>query len=561
MDVKILKTDDSIERLQRLANARVEKGDHIGALGFLFRARAIDENNLDVIMDVADVYSDMELYELSNKFWYIYLSKAPEDKVSVAYEEIGINFFYMDNIYVSSYYFQKKFSMDGYFSSGDLDREIVEYFSQAFESKEDYKIAYPPERADYSNQIKDAKRKLAAGDYEGAEEILEKIPAGCAQYEEALSERAMLKFLDADFDGSIELSRYQLSEVGESVSAYCSMSSAYLNKKDIDKSRYYYLLSLSQPIKDLSDYYKLATCSLEQREHEKASGYLQHIIKEHPNDLTMRYLYALSLINCNKFELAQKELNYLITVKPWDSVVKYYAALAVKLEADGDKNGLLPLEYTDGLPMVEEVRRLAIIKDLPSLETDKINRALKNPSTFECVTWGITSHEESIAKACILSLVTSTLKKAQQALLDLFIDANVSSRIKEIVLYVLVVSGYKKPIPIVKSQLFDKVKPKKMRFQNMPEYEVFSIAYALCLSRVAFSGVSDYDKVAFAAERVFKRLKDKLSPENFGTEELAVLILTECKYKEVNYTNAYRLFGADKKKVKNLQLLMEKKDD
>ncbi len=556
-DEKILICDNDVDRFIRLADARIERGDNIGALGFLFRALEVSED-LQVIIDIADIYADMEMYELSNKFWFIYLSKAPQGKEGIAYEELGINFFYMDNLLMSGYYFHKKLDTDGYLTQEGLDKDIAEYFSEVISSRDCYKIAYPPERTDYSDAIKEAKRSIVVGDYATAERYFESVPAGCPQYSNALNELAMLKFVRGDIDGGIELARKHLNECGENLCAYANLSSMYFYKRDADKSRYYYNQAISLPVLDSLEYYKLATCSLEQGEHQKALLYLEKILKERPYEINIRYLYALALTNCGKYELAFDEFSYLTRLKPWDGNLKFYSSLVKKLSVSGDKDDILPLEYVDSLPSHEELRRLAVINGLPRLERDKINRALKNQDVFECVFWGIVGQEENVSKLCALALSSSSLKKAEKAIAEILVDPDAPLQVKEILLYIYVIYGNKKPVSVVKVNCFDKVRPRKLRFEKTPDCEVFFAAYSMCFSRLAMTSIKNLDKIAFSAERVFKKLYGAIPQDQIGTNELCVLIAKECGYKELSEKKAMELFSPDKAKYNNLKSLMEK---
>ncbi len=559
-EVKILISDQSTSRMRSLADRRIEAGDYVGALGFLFRALDVEED-LETIMDVADIYADMELYELSNRFWFYYLSKAPAGREGVAYEELGVNFFYMDNLYLSGYYFHKKIAVDGYLSQDGLDKEIADYFGEALNGRSAYKIAYPFELTDYSETIKEAKRSIVISDYVTAERLFESVPKGCPQYGEALNELAMLKFVLGDVDSGIEITRKQLDAIGDNLGAYANLSSMYFAKNDADKSRYYYLKALAEPICDVADLYKMASCALEQLEHEKAVDFLERIIKERPYDTNIRFLLGLGLINCNRYERAQNELSYLVRLKPWDACVKYYASLAEKLLTRGDTDNVLPLEYTDSLPPNEEVRRLSVLKNLPNRDRDKLNRALKKDDVFECVLWGLYSSEESVFKLCVLVLVTSAQKRATDALIQVLIDPEAPMHLKEVVLYLMTVYGSKRALPLVKLNCFTKVKPKKLRFEKMPEYEVFFVAYALCFSRLALSNVKNLDKIAFSAERVFKRLKDVIPPDKLAPEELATLMAEGCNYKELKAGSALKIFGADKLKYKMLKCIVTEDED
>ena len=146
----------------KLALERAEKGDLAGALGFLFSAKAIS-NDYQILAKIADVYAEMGVLELSNKYWFYYLDKAPKEKQSVAIEELAINFFYMEDYVASSYYFHLKLTTDGFVNRDKLDPEIIEFFSGEEHRKNSYYVAYPYDKADYSYTAKRGKRALASG--------------------------------------------------------------------------------------------------------------------------------------------------------------------------------------------------------------------------------------------------------------------------------------------------------------------------------------------------------------------------------------------------------------
>ena len=94
----------------------------------LFDGEKICKNH-EFYEKIAKVYSLMEQYEMSNLYWFRYLYYAPKDKVSMCYEELAINYFYLDNLWASGYYFHKKISVDGFVSKQDIDPEIIDFFS------------------------------------------------------------------------------------------------------------------------------------------------------------------------------------------------------------------------------------------------------------------------------------------------------------------------------------------------------------------------------------------------------------------------------------------------
>ena len=68
---KVILLDKNVKPYRKIADSFAENENFLRALEFLLSAKNISFN-LDVIVDIADLYADMGLLELSNKYWYIY---------------------------------------------------------------------------------------------------------------------------------------------------------------------------------------------------------------------------------------------------------------------------------------------------------------------------------------------------------------------------------------------------------------------------------------------------------------------------------------------------------
>ena len=108
-DNKIIEFSTAQKNYLRLANKKAEQGDAVASLGFLLSALK-NEYSVSILSSIANTYSDMGLVSLSNLYWFKYLSICDENSKSIAYEQLAINFFYMDNLFASSYYFHLKLS-------------------------------------------------------------------------------------------------------------------------------------------------------------------------------------------------------------------------------------------------------------------------------------------------------------------------------------------------------------------------------------------------------------------------------------------------------------------
>ena len=346
---KLLKFERDEDTLMTLAGKRADEGDYTGSLGFLF---SVYRKNPDyrVISEIADVYADMGLYEYSNRFWFKFLEVAPRNKWTIAYLELGINFFYLDNLWAAGYYFQAKVSEDGYISREGLDEEILDFLSESFPPKPNIKIVYPEDRADYTEEIKRAKSALVTGNYYLAYKLYKSIPM--SKMDENICGDAQTAFFLAEKDEeAVEACKYSLFAHGDNVTAYCNLSTVYKMKGDDGKSAYYYGRALESKKGEPEEYYKIATCAVEQGDDVTAKECFEFIISEREYDDNILFFYALSLMNLGDYEKAEETLSKALRIVPFDLSVKYYLDLAGKL-ANGNKSAekFLPLKYSRELP-------------------------------------------------------------------------------------------------------------------------------------------------------------------------------------------------------------------
>lgn len=521
--------DETVYR--KLAEERAEKGDFFSALDFLFSAKSINPT-CDVLADIADAYADMGLFELSNKFWYYYMDKAPKDQVSVAYEELAINYFYMDNYWASSYYFHKKLDTDGHISKVGLDKEIIDFFSGEEMRKNAYRLVYPFERADYSYNVKLGKHFLAIGAFDEAKKQLSNIP-NTVRTEETSGDLALAKFMSDDLDGAEKVCRESLEKDGENVMAFCHLSTINNMRKDYENADYYYQKALSARKGDKNEIYNIATCAIEREDHITALDCLSKILQERPHEITMRFFYAIALINVHEYQRAIDELRKTYRANPDDLIVYYYLSLAEKLAlGDGVSEKLLPLKYEKELPKKITKKYATYLKNL--VETPlKIESELKKKDIRRIVEWGLKYGTGQAPRDSAYILSSDGSKYSNKFIKKALLDLEVKEEIKRVLIYVMVVSGVKEKFGVTASSFYLKIKPKKLACERADDGGIFFSAYALCLARIAFWETENLDVVGTVADRVYKKLSGKITESDVTNEELSALILSECEYKWV----------------------------
>ncbi len=553
---KVILLDKNVKPYRKIADGFAEKENFLRALEFLLSAKNISFN-LDVIVDIADVYADMGLLELSNKFWYIYMDKAPKDKVSVAYEELAINYFYLDNYLASSYYFHQKLSTDGYINKEGLAQEILDFFSGEELKRTAYRVVYPYDKADYSFDKKRAKRAISVGAFAEASAILKSIPEECRD-EETSGDLAISLFMNDEFDEAETVCRNSLSQHGENVTAYSNLSTIFDMKEDIDNSEFYYRKALSVRKGERGEVYKIATCSIEREDHVTVKECLEKIVKERPYELVMRFFLGLSLANLGDFIGAEEQLKFAYKLNPEDIVVKQYLDIVIATnEGKNVIDNLLPFKYVKELPKVIEKKWKKKIRETAK-NHEKMSSAIKSSTFKQMLSWGLFNSDGAVMRDCAFILSTVYSPYCRGVIYDALINPEGGEELKRLLTYILILKGEKEKFGLVAGSFYLKFKPRKLECEKKPDGGLYLSSYALCVSRIIFNDVDDLDKLATACDKVYKSLSEKLTPDELNNEEVGALILSEGKLKRLSDDNAVmRFFDVKKDKLNKLKELIK----
>ncbi len=561
MQQKIIPFDKNVNRYRKKADGYADKGSFMRTLAFLNSAKSMD-CNIDVLADLADAYADMGLLELSNKYWFKFMDKAPKDKISTAYEELAINYFYLDNYWASSYYFHQKLSVDGHIAKEGLSQEIIDFFSGEEHRRLAYRVVYPYNRANYSYEEKKAKHAMVLGAFEEGQKHLSSIPREC-RTEENSGDLAICYFMCEDFENAEKECRFSLEKHGETVTAYCNLSTVYDMKEDFDNSKFYYKKALSCATGEKTQAYKLATCAIERGDHQTAVECLKIILEDRPYEGAMRFFNGLALANLGEYDNALKELKKAYQVNDEDVVVKfYYDYMQDLVDGKGDYYNIMPFKYVKELPEKISKEWEAWIVAL-SLKPERIDSVLKRAMSKRKIEWGLRYGKSEIMRNSVYILSLSKSAYAKKLIPDLLLDPECGEELKRVLVYVLIMQGAKGRTGIVAGNYYMKLKHSKLACEKDNRGALYLSAYALCISRIIFYEVKDIDKIAKTCDKVYKKFKMVLTEADVTNEELASLILSESNIKRFSdEREILRMFSVEADKLRTLKKLYKgEKDD
>ncbi len=516
-----------------------------------------------VFKELALAYSALGMYDNSITYWFKFLNIAKtDDDKKVAYQGLGNDYFMLGNPKVSNYYLNKTFLIGGAIDPDFLDDEVVEYFTSEVESNDDYKIAWPPERVDYTDVIKDAKDIYLSGNEELARTLFSKIPENSPFYKIACTELAVMDFIAGDKKKGIELSHKALKVDNNDVFALCNLSTMYFDDGDMENSKFYYEKVKKVATDDPDDLYKIAMCACEQKEHDVVLSFAEKIQTHRPYDVNVIFIRAVALYNLGKLSASRDLMYEALSLRGRDTVLEYYLKIidsAIDMGRDGVKNDM---KYFFQLPMTEVEVQRNILKKMIDYSPAQIDKSLKDKETTFAIDWAINYGDTESQKFAVYILATSKFKWAEKMLLDMLINSNLTDYLKKLILTVLIINGSTKKIGMVVGNVYQKTKLAKLSAETPVTY---LYAYAGLTSVLAPAGVDDMAKYRDATEFISKILPEEYV-EKLQGPELSVLIVLSTRDKiTTDYEVLTKFLGIEEKRLKKLKkdlddFIKDKKD-
>ena len=542
---KVLLFDKSEDRYVKLADKRIEEKDYVGALALLFSAME-KSSNYEIYEKIARVYSEIEQYELSNKYWFKYMYSAPKDKVSRCYESVASNLFELNNLWGAAYYIHQKFITDGTITKEIASQEVLDFLSG--EDKKDlrYRLVYPYDKADFSMEIENARQALNADDFKMATKLFESVPIACLD-EDALNDFSVAYMMIEDYENAEQVCRESIRRYGETLGAFCSLSTISQMKGDTEKCKYYYDKAMQLKTGDKGECYKILNPAIEVCDHDTIKSCLEQILTEKPNDL-----------NSYEYDRALIELKKIYQHNPFDSVVAYYIEFVKRIKnGEGEKERLLPLAYLKTLPKKVVKRYEKEIKKLLD-NPEKLPQEIKKDSVKKLVKWGITSREASdeTMRLCAMILTVLDDNTFKEIAFETLLNPEVALENKSLLVYALILKGYKGKIAHASGMYYAEVFLRKLSFKESEESRIYLTSYALCVSRMLFRGLEDFSKMAKATNYLYKNFGKIITSAEVNNEELAGLILLQSGYEKYQTEKEVsRVFEVSVNKLKKLKNL------
>ena len=213
MEEKVIKFDLSADTLLDIAEKKLDEKDYIGALRVLRKSVEKNGATADEYSMFADIYDEMELYECAVNYWYKFLDVCAEEEVADAYEGLAACYYNLGSDMQAAFYYN--LMMHDKYVSPENGLELGEMFAEP--AKRRFRIVYPPEEADYSEELEGGLRALRGGDYKKADEVFSSVPEGAPCYGQAQNFLALSKLMQGDAAAAEEICLERLVQNEEDI--------------------------------------------------------------------------------------------------------------------------------------------------------------------------------------------------------------------------------------------------------------------------------------------------------------------------------------------------------
>ena len=262
----------------------------------------------------------MNLQGTAINWWFRYLDVSDEEDLPDVYEGLAVNFLSLGQESPSAYYYNRLIDADDSLPE-EAKLDIIEAFSKPANTK--FRFVYPPEAADYSQEVNVGSKALKAGNCELAVSEFSKIPKGAKQFAQAKEMQAVAFLLDGKADEAEEACKELLSIAPDNVRALATLAAVYLEQGRNEESRQIAETLCKMQTEDADELYKIATVCCENGLHKEAYQHFDLLDKKTPYDGRILYFKGVSAYKCGLLDEAEKTLETLCSIYPDAEVAKY----------------------------------------------------------------------------------------------------------------------------------------------------------------------------------------------------------------------------------------------
>ncbi len=378
-----------------------EKNDLLNALINYRKALSIDPNDGDTVIAVAEILSQMQRFEESNRMLFLLMSMG--EPTTECYFGLACNYFGMREFSYAEESLENYLNADpdGFFAADAedlldlLDDDDAMAETTGLSTDEDY---------DTCDASRIARHYMDAGQYRQAIETLEKHLETYPDSVSALNQLCLAWYCAGDRKKAMAHCEAALAKAPENIPAHCNRALLLKGAGDTEEARQELDWLTQQKTDAVEDLQGISVLQLEAGRFDEAKDVLERLYQLAPFDESTIHKLGYCRYMRGEFERAAACYRRLLTIDPTDTVAKYYLEQCRKAETQKHiLAGKWQIPYQ--VPFSEVFHRLSAINRYLSTPVEELGQLWKENEEFrDLLRWALSLPEQR-AKRNILSLI------------------------------------------------------------------------------------------------------------------------------------------------------------
>ncbi|MBE5759417.1 MAG: tetratricopeptide repeat protein [Clostridiales bacterium] len=478
-----------------------ETGKLPDALVSLRKAVELEPENTEYLMELCELYSDMECFDISNALIFSLMQKTDAYSAECMYL-IGYNAMGLNNIEDAKSFFNKYLhdfdddefldEVNGYLDLMDQGELFDDYGIDAAAAEKGEEI--PEDVLKLADEGKDA---LDGGDPERAITLLKDIAEEYPHIIYARNNLSLAYYIAGRYYEAYKENQKIVKDFPNNIHARCngvifanSLHNEELLKKALNEMQKLEANNIDELLKITLTYCELGM-------HEKANIAVSTLLEETPYDLRAMYIYAASLANLGKDEEAKNVFRDILKIDPDDLISAHYLRYLNSHEFGKRED----ISYIYALPRLEALNCFSYLNDCVTLPEEEQRERWNQDEKFRSILkWILNTLGDTVTKATAINLIGIYGGKIAEDILRGFaVKHNESDELKDCAIYRLIqmqakppfityIDGRLREVDVPNYYPFDENDPQSFKimmmhilhfFQTMKEPEKLRIAYEL----------------------------------------------------------------------------------
>lgn len=424
---KVVPFDQNGQFYYRKAKKHMNNNNYLGALNFYRKAIEKEPQNVEYLMDLAEVFTEMGCFHQSSKVLFSILQK--EKSRGDCYFGLGCNFLGMQDYDRAMECFEKYLDVDPYGIYSDEARDLVDLLTEYEYYDEDYDTFDIGTESIYSLAA-EGKDLLDRGEYKEAIKKLERVVLLEPNLIYVKNNLSLAYFCVGKLNEAINISLDVLRIDPLNIHANCNVCLFLREKNELKKSKKHLERIVNFRTQDPEELHKIAVTLCELKEHKRANRVLKQLLQYKPYDVRILHFVAVSHFNLGEYKEAITYWLKINKVDPDNTIGSYYIRLSQEyISHRGDSSR--EVSYHFQVPYDEILRRIKELNNILKLnEQDLLSKWKKDANFLSLLRWGLGLNDDLIKKAILNVVASFNDTKAEDFLREYLLMINESEELK-----------------------------------------------------------------------------------------------------------------------------------